>query len=275
MKRFIIASSFASFVLASAAVASAQDDDPLAAAEAAYQAVDFERTLEVAGQALEAGGHSTAELARIYELVGIAAAALGDEDRSRDAYTHMLALRPDTQVDMSLAPRLRSPFLEARGYWAAQRSGFGAEVTLNEHRGELLLRLNDPLHMAAAVVMYSRVLGSTEAFHQERRDAAPRLTFGIAGYESGAQVEYYARAVDAHGNDVVELGAEDDPVILGEPPAPRAPREEPVASGGLDGGAIAAIVTTVIVVVGAALAVGGYFLFADQGRPLRAIATFE
>ena len=49
----------------------------LASAEAAYAEIDYERTLEEAQAALEEGVYDPEELARIYELIGKAAAANG------------------------------------------------------------------------------------------------------------------------------------------------------------------------------------------------------
>ncbi len=253
-------------LLALANVAEAQRD-ALSEAERAYQEVDFERTLRLAEAALEAGGHDVDESARIYQLIGIAAAALGDEDRSRDAYTHMLALRPDTEIDLSLAPRLRSPFLEARGFWAAQPAGLGARVSLLSRRGELRLTLSDPIRMAASVVMVSRVAGAEP--QQVQREAASELRFALPGFEGG-QVEYYARVLDGYGNAVVEIGSEDEPHVVGQPRAPG-----PARTSDLDTVVVVALVVAAVLVVGAGLAVGGYYLFGRGDQQFRAIATFE
>ena len=56
--------------------APAEPTDPLQAAEQAYGEIDFERTLEHASTALQAGGHAADRLARIYMLLGVSAAAL-------------------------------------------------------------------------------------------------------------------------------------------------------------------------------------------------------
>ncbi len=253
-------------IVSATSLASAQGD-PLEEAERAYLDVDFERSLERADAALQAGGRSPQQLARIYELIGITAASLGDEERSRQAYAKMIALRPDAEVDRSLAPRLRAPFQEAQGFWTAQSSRLAAEVSFVQRRNVLRVAMTDPLSMAQTVVMFIRPAGASE-FRSERQPAAAALNFETGS--SGAPVDYYAHVLDRHGNRIVEIGSEDDPRTAGEAAATPSPS---TAGAGLDGGAIAAIVI-VVALVAAGLAVGGYFLFADQARDVRAIAVF-
>ncbi|MCZ7684251.1 MAG: hypothetical protein M5U28_37935 [Sandaracinaceae bacterium] len=119
--------------LCAASPALAQDD-ALARAEAAYLEVDFDATHQHALAALRAGGNTPEQLVRVYQLLGIAASALGREDEARDHFVRMLGLDRDAELDASVPPRLRDPFLEARGVWAARTGRLGIQVGLDRAR---------------------------------------------------------------------------------------------------------------------------------------------
>ncbi len=195
--------------------AHAQEGDALSRAEEAYLQVDFRSTLEHASSALETGGRSRRELIRIYELMGIAAAALEQEDDSRDAYIRMLALDPSRDVDRNLAPRLRSPFLEARGYWTARSDRLEAEVRLERSESGLVVHLTDPLDMAQAVVVRAR-LGGGGDWHESRQPAVEEQLVPITGVADADRVEYVIEVLDGRGNRLVELGAPMSPRVIGE-----------------------------------------------------------
>src|SRR5262245_51490176 len=103
-----------SLVLASA-TARAEEQSPLARAEAAYVAVDFESTQSLAKDALVAGGNDPTSTLRIYTLLGISAAAMGDEAAAREAFRQVVALDPLGHLDKTLSPKIRSPYLDVRG----------------------------------------------------------------------------------------------------------------------------------------------------------------
>lgn len=131
--------------------ARAQEVDPLALAEQAYGAVDFETQRAEAQRALEAGHADPARLAHIYRLLGIAHAALGEPEPAKLAFMRLLALDPDVALEHVLSPRLRTPYMEARGYWDVTSTRLGVEVSREAASGGLRLTLHDPLDMIARV----------------------------------------------------------------------------------------------------------------------------
>lgn len=205
----------------------------LTAAEAAYGEIDFEAVLREASAALESGGNTAAQLERVYELIGIAAAATGDEERSRDAYVKMLALNPEAQVDTNLAPRLRSPFMEARGFWSSRTDRLEVEVRLVRRDRSVRVVLSDPLDMAVEVRVRTRIAGEFVNYDDERVQAAPSTLVEVEGLPDAPQIEYVLDVLDGFGNRLASLGNEDEPRVLGD-----APVTQPIQGGGQasDGG---------------------------------------
>src|SRR6478735_2898798 len=91
----------------------------LAEAERAYQSVDFPATHAAAKKAIEAGGADREQTARLYVLLGISAAAQGDAEEAKTDFVVALAVKPSLKLDKGLSPKVRDPYLEAQGYWAA------------------------------------------------------------------------------------------------------------------------------------------------------------
>ena len=192
--------------------------DHIALAENAYLNVDFEAAREFCRQALEEGGHSISRLIRIYELIGVAAAAAGDEEEARDVYIKLLALDPDSRVDQNLAPRLRGPFLEARGFWSAHSERLDVQVRLVRARGRLQLLLSDPIGMAKTVHIRTRILGQAHPSHEETHVAEETIWVPIPGFSEMDRVEYTVEVLDEHGNHLIELGSEDEPRFTRQDP---------------------------------------------------------
>lgn len=202
--------------------------DALARAEEAYTAVDFGRTAELCRQALAEGGHSPERLARIYELLAVALAADGDEAGARDAYIKFLALRPDSRVDMDLAPRLRSPFMEARGYWAARSDRLAVEARLVRGQRGLRVEVTDPIGMAHEVRVLTRAHGDPRPMRETRYAVQASRLVHVHDLPEADRIDYVVQLLDAHGNRLVELGTTDEPRTVGRPaPAPEAPPRPP------------------------------------------------
>jgi hypothetical protein len=187
--------------------------EALARAEEAYLRVDFEATQQEANAALVSGGHTKRRLTRIYQLLGIAAAALEQEDAARDAYIRMLAIDPEAQVDRSLAPRLRAPFLEARGFWSSRSDRLGAEVSASRPRSALRIDLVDPLQMAARWTVHARLDGEGEIFEQSGQ-VAERVYVEMPGLRDAQRIEYALEIFDQHGNRLIEIGTDDQPNVI-------------------------------------------------------------
>ncbi|MEM9188184.1 MAG: hypothetical protein AAGF12_03365 [Myxococcota bacterium] len=205
----------------------AAQEDPLQRAEAAYLNIDLPATLDHAEAALRTGSRSPVELQRIYELMGRAAAAQeGGEEIARNAYLRLLALNPDARLETDLSPRVRSPFLEARGYWASRPDRFSMEGDVIEARTAIRVRLSDPLGMASEIEFNARAAGQPDFIQR----VEPAGSSTLAAFESleGQAVEYYVRVLDSDGNTLLQLGDQDVPERFGEslPPDETEPTDE-------------------------------------------------
>ncbi len=217
-------------------------------AEAAYEQIELEETLVHAVRALREGNNSRRQLARIYELIGIAAAALDRPDQAREAYTRMLALNPDAQVDRNLSPQMRSPFLEARGYWMSRAESLDAQAVYLERRGVVRVTLSDPLDMAEEIVVHVRV-GAEVTFTELRREADEVIEVTIPGAAEAERVEYYVTVIDRFGNRLIDLGSDAEPFVEREEVAP--------GPSGEGGGISRRTLWIILGSVGGALVLGG------------------
>lgn len=242
-------------------------------AENAYSEIDFPRVVALANQALEEGGHSPEEVARLYELIGLSNAAEREEDAAREAYVKMLALRPDAEVDTNLAPRLRGPFLEARGFWASRASGFSLEARVVRARGAIRVELSDPLGMASQVRVLSRDHSVMGPMTESTVDAQSDVLVEVPALPDAPQLDYAVQVLDEHGNRLAEIGTEDQPRVFGDAPLV-VPPEGGDAEG--QGGGIPMWVWIVGGVVAAgALALGLGFGLRDRPITLQSAVTFE
>lgn len=198
-------------------VAGAQDE--LSRAEAAYQEVDFDETHRHAVAALRAGGNTPEQLVRIYQLLGIASSALGREDEARDYFVRMLGLDRDAELDESVPPRLRDPYLEARGVWAARPGRLGMQVGLDRASSSLRVELADPTAMARRVIVHSRLEGEAQYVTQDA-EARSAISIPVQGAASADRVEYYVEVFDEHRNVMLAEGSAFEPRVVGRERVP-------------------------------------------------------
>ena len=177
--------------------AHAEDADPLTLAERAYGAVDFETQRAEAERALEAGSADPARLARIYRLLGIAHAALGAHEPAKAAFMRLLALDPDVELEHVLSPRLRTPYMEARGYWDVTSTRLGVQTRRGASDGAIALTLHDPLGMVARVQLRSATAEPQILWEDE---AAPQLSVPAAALAEFAGVSLEVRLLDGYAN---------------------------------------------------------------------------
>ena len=241
-------------------------------AENAYSEIDFDRVIELAEAALAEGGHSPSEVARLYELLGLSHAAERREDPAREAYTKMLALRPEAEVDTNLAPRLRSPFLEAKGFWASRSAGFAVEARVVRARGAVRVELSDPLGMATSIRVLSRDHTTMGRMESQDVPAESSVLVDVPALADAAQLDYAVMILDEHGNHLAELGTEDEPRVFGEAPA----TVPATATGDEGGGGIPAWVWVVGgVVVAGAVALGIGLALRERPITLQSAVSFE
>ncbi|MFK7989829.1 MAG: hypothetical protein AB8I08_27670 [Sandaracinaceae bacterium] len=244
----LLAVTLAAMTLACLA-SSAHAQSPLEAAEAAYLEVDFELTREQALTALRSGNNGPDEIVRIYQLLGIASSALGDEAAARDYFMRMLGVDENATLDDSVPPRLRNPYLEARGAWSARPGRLGLEVGLDRASSAVRVQLRDPVEMIRRVRISARLEGETEYSSNEYR-AQTVLLAEIPGAGEADRVEYYVEALDMHGNIVLSDGSAFDPEVVG--------RESRGGNGDDSGGGGGSLLEDPVlwIIIGAVLVVG-------------------
>jgi hypothetical protein len=185
-------------------------------AERAYQGVDFPATHALAEQALEAGGEPRQQTARLYVLLGISAAALGNGDEAKQDFVIALAIDPSLKLDKSLSPKLRAPYLEARGYWAAASASLSILAKPNADRTLLIVRLVDPASLVARVELALAPKGVLPR-RTSQLEAAQVTQFRVPNGLAERGYEFTVRALDRHDNVLAEQGSDADPELVSAP----------------------------------------------------------
>jgi hypothetical protein len=182
----------------------------LTEAQAAYADVDYENTRRLAKTALEHGGNDRAATAQLYLLWGTSAAALDQADEARTAFLYVLSMNPEIKLERTLSPKIRAPYLEARGAMAIHDGQPTLNVALQRRQSQLEIALVDAGHVVASVQLATRAREG-EPFVRRSFEAAPRNRMPIS---NSAELQFFARALDRYGNALFELGNEDDPERL-------------------------------------------------------------
>jgi hypothetical protein len=189
----------------------------LAEAQKAYAEVDYENTRRLAKTALERGGNDRAATAQLYLLWGTSAAALEQADEARAAFLYVLSMDPELKLERSLSPKVRAPYLEARGAMAIHDDQSTLDVTLQRRQNQLEIGLLDAGHVVASVELAWRA-HQGEPFTRRSLGAVPRSRVPAP---NAAELQFFLRALDRYGNVLCELGNEDDPerlVLVGSGP---------------------------------------------------------
>jgi len=185
----------------------------LAAAERAYQDVDFSATREAAQRALEAGGSAPEQTARLHVLLGISAAALGDADDAKQHFVAALAVNPELKLDKTLSPKIRDPYLQAQGYWSAAGERLALRAAPSGDGQHLVVRLQDPASLVAKIALDLNALGSKDGASLAGAPAAV-TRFKVPTQLREHDYEYVLRALDRYGNVLSELGSDADPTLV-------------------------------------------------------------
>ena len=240
-------------------------DDPLAQARKFIAASDYMAARPALIAALDAGGHGPDELAEIYRLTGIVAAAIGDAPAATDAFAHLLALSPRAKLPDGTSPKITRPFDAASRSVAGQHP---LEVKIETRARPPVITLvvvSDPLHMVAT----ARAVFSVDAGAERSAEVAVASERTEVALPAGRRIDVRVAALDVHGNRLAEVGSRDMPVAIvsdapGEAPAPLAgPAAAAPAPPGPAGSAAARPVYLrwwpYAAAGGAALAATGYF----------------
>lgn len=222
---------------------------------AAYEALEFEKAAQLLNQAL---GESLTREEKIvaWRTLAFAYVALDKATDARNAFTRLLKIDPNADLDKSVAPKVRALFEEARAEVATGRAPAveGAKLPT-------LSTTISPAHPAdgRAVTMKAEVAGglgrSATLFYRTRgeqnysevktegRDGHFELTVpGSAVHAPG--FEYYVVALDERATAVARTGGIAEPVLVEVAP-PKKPAYKRAWVWGVVGG---------VVLVGAAVA---------------------
>jgi hypothetical protein len=226
----------------------------LDAAEQAYANLQVEDAGRAAQRVTKMRGLSHDQLVRAYKVLARSMAILDRPNLSRDAYQLLLTYDPTFEEDTNQSPKLRDPFLEARGN--SRASGIaGVEVKAQPRAnapGTLRVSTHDPTHLVKRVAVGWR--------------------WPPAG---DSRLEFYAQAFDDRDDAVFEAGNADAPktLMLDVMPLPQLPvlpgpenkpieKETPKAGGSIFKSPIFWTAVGVVVVGGA---VATYFVVKGSG----------
>jgi hypothetical protein len=200
------------FALLRAAPAFAEGSE-LAGVEHAYQDVDFPTTHALARHALEAGGSTREDSARLYVLLGISATALGDSAEAKQDFVAALAIDPSLKLQKNLSPKVRDPYLEAQGYWSASAERLTLSATPSSDAEHLVVRLVDPASLVSKVELR---VGASDAPSKLTFTlvAAPVTRFALPEPVQRRDYEFVLRALDRYGNVLSEFGVDADPILV-------------------------------------------------------------
>lgn len=185
----------------------------LASAEASYAQIAYDDAIRKTEGLLKTGNLSHEQLTRVYRVLALARAGSDLPEKAREAFTVLLAINPDFTLDTSYSPKIKAPFLEARGFWHEQAGKPGLEASPLVREGEggtIRVTLRDPTHIVDHAVVGYR-WGTTAPF--KRVDVAVGdQTVPIPAAPNGtSRLDYFAQAYDARNDAVFEIGNESVP----------------------------------------------------------------
>jgi hypothetical protein len=187
-------------------------EDALAAAQRAYGDVDYTKCKDNAEKALNAPADKPSRV-DAWRLIGLCNAALGDTDKARDAFKHMLAIDRDARLPDGLSPRFTSSFREAKGAFV---SGSPLTFTITSEKVDggvrtIRIKLVDELDLVQKIAWRS----------PNGAQGPPVKAASQQELQLPADVDVTVTALDAGGGEVaVLLLAAKKP----DAPAPAAPQ---------------------------------------------------
>ncbi|HEX8436271.1 hypothetical protein [Archangium sp.] len=233
----------------------------------ARQLLDGLRYTEAA-RSLEAArahpGNDRNTLLQILELQGVVAAMLQQPAKARTAFQTLLVLAPDHQLTGDYAPRVVTPFFEARAWVADQRAALRLEAapaskTDTTIEGVAVQVTTDVLRLARAVRFHLR---ADEA--PWRQEESPLLEGRASVAVKGERVQWWAELLDERQAVLATVGSASAPLreTAPRPQALTAPPKPLTGTPALEGAPGSPWRTAAYVFLGAAAgtgAAGGYF----------------
>lgn len=179
----------------------------LSQAKRAYAEVDYEKTRQLAAESLRRGGNDRQTTEELYWLWATAAAALDQTEEATSAFVHALAQNPELKLDRNLSPKIRAPYLEARGKLGTTNGRAPLDITLQLRHEQLEITLHDALEVAGGIELGTRELGE-KAFTRQKLPNSPVQQLPKP---RGSSMAFFVRVLDRFGNVLIELGTAADP----------------------------------------------------------------
>ncbi len=203
---------------------------------------------------------------RILELEGTVAALLSQPEKAKLALRRLFLLSPDRKIDADLSPRLRLPMYEAKA-WATEKGAMRLSSLPPDARAGALERLavrlsGDPLAMARKVRFHLLGPGGWSAAD------APLSQLSAQVPVEGAQLRWWAEALDERERVLLTLGSEEEPQLArADAPLAAAPGLDATAPAPAAGPRYRPLAYTALGL--AAVAAGGGVYFGTQSAATR------
>lgn len=181
-------------------------------AEQVLQTGDAAKAIELAESALSAGALKPELWVRHQLTLGIAHARRGEAEQARRAFICALALEPELRLAGDESVEVRSPFMEARGFWSQYSERLAASASLSDDRTALLVSLVDPVGLVARVVVRVRSVGQS-GFVESALPPATGMVVALDASQRG--VEYTLALIDENANRLWQLGTDEMPLRAG------------------------------------------------------------
>jgi hypothetical protein len=196
-------------------------------AEQKLSAGDYAAAARLAEAAIFAGALKPEQWTELQFTLGVALARTGDTEGSRRAFICALGLAPSRRLQGDEVVEVRSPFMEARGFWSQYAERLGASAALSEDGSALLVSLVDPAALVARVVVRARGVGQSR-FAEMALPTAATVLVSLEALSGKGGVEYTLALIDENANRLWQLGTDAAPLRAGvEPSATPAPPVAP------------------------------------------------
>lgn len=160
-------------------------------------------------QAIE--GHPLGTTLELLELQGVVAGALKQPEKARTAFKKLLSLKPNARLSADLAPRISTPFFEAKGWLTSHAPlRFAARPATVDRRRITAVGVvleGDQLSLARKIRFFARVGGGPLV--QLEQPAAARVSMAV----SGTEVAWWGQLVGERDAVIAEAGNGVSPIL--------------------------------------------------------------
>ena len=208
-------------LLCVASVAWGQAGNPqLSKAEQQIKELRYADALKALDAALAAPGNDRDTLLRLFELQGVAAATLNQGARAQAAFRRLLSLDPERALSRQYAPRVTTPYYEAKA-WCADKGALRAEPSPGAEAVTVAVK-PDPMNLARAVRFHLHAPSGAWTDLKVGLDKSRSAEAKTAGAR-----EYWAEVLGEADGVLLSLGDQGKPLALPgaatEPVAAKAP----------------------------------------------------